>query len=114
LIQAEDRKRRTLYNAPLSFCLTLQEQQGWGCGTLRCMNKPVIAAKKAFVADLAAGSYWWCACGQSKKQPYCDGSHQGTGFMPLEFTIDVPKSVKLCLCKYTAAAPYCDGAHKKL
>jgi CDGSH-type Zn-finger protein len=78
------------------------------------MNKPTIADKKPFVTELAAGAYWWCACGQSKKQPYCDGSHKGTGFVPVEFKLDASQRVALCLCKQTAGAPYCDGSHKKL
>ena len=78
------------------------------------MNKPVIADKKPVVLELAAGAYAWCACGQSKNQPYCDGSHQGTSFAPLMFKLEVNKRVALCLCKQTAGAPYCDGAHKKL
>ncbi len=78
------------------------------------MNEPVIADKKPAVLELTAGTYWWCSCGQSKKQPYCDGSHKGTGFAPLEFKLEVNKRVALCLCKHTAGAPYCDGAHKKL
>ena len=78
------------------------------------MNQPVIADKKPTVLELPAGAYWWCTCGQSKKQPYCDGSHKGTGFAPLEFKLEATKRVALCLCKHTAGAPYCDGAHKKL
>ena len=78
------------------------------------MNTPVIADKKPVVLDLKAGTYWWCACGRSKKQPYCDGSHKGTDFVPLEFKLEAAKRVALCLCKQTATAPYCDGAHKKL
>lgn len=78
------------------------------------MNQPVTADKKPAVIELPAGTYWWCACGLSKKQPYCDGSHKGTGFTPVEFTIDAPKRVALCLCKHTAGKPFCDGSHKKL
>ena len=78
------------------------------------MNEPVIADKKPAVIELAAGTYWWCACGQSKNQPYCDGSHKGTGFTPREFKLEVTKRVALCQCKHTAGAPFCDGSHKKL
>ena len=78
------------------------------------MNEPVIADKKPSVLELNAGTYWWCACGQSKNQPYCDGAHKGTSFQPLEFKLVATKRVALCLCKRTANAPYCDGAHKKL
>jgi CDGSH-type Zn-finger protein len=78
------------------------------------MNNPVIADKKPVVTELAAGKYWWCACGQSKNQPYCDGSHKGSGFVPLEFNLPATKRVALCACKHTASAPFCDGSHKKL
>jgi len=82
--------------------------------TLRGMDKPVSADKKPVVIELAPGVFWWCACGRSKKQPYCDSSHKGTGLAPVEFKLDVAKRVALCLCKHTATPPYCDGSHKKL
>jgi CDGSH iron-sulfur domain-containing protein 3 len=78
------------------------------------MSEPVIADKKPAVLELAAGAYWWCACGQSKNQPYCDGSHKGTGFTPVEFKLDAPKRVALCLCKHTGNKPFCDGTHKQV
>lgn len=79
------------------------------------MKEPVIAAKQPAVLELAAGSYYWCRCGASKKQPFCDGAHkQGTDFTPLAFTLEQPKRVALCQCKHTATAPFCDGTHKKL
>jgi CDGSH iron-sulfur domain-containing protein 3 len=78
------------------------------------MNEPTVASKKPSVLELEAGTYYWCACGQSANQPYCDGSHKGTGFTPVSFTVEAKKRVALCNCKRTANGPFCDGAHKNL
>ena len=61
-----------------------------------------------------AKTYFWCSCGQSRNQPFCDGSHKGTGFMPLKFTAEESKSAALCKCKGSRNAPYCDGTHMKI
>ena len=78
------------------------------------MAEPKIADKSPAVLELEAGDYWWCACGLSAKQPFCDGSHKGTEFRPLKFTLEAPKKAALCRCKRTKNPPYCDGTHKTL
>jgi CDGSH-type Zn-finger protein len=78
------------------------------------MPEPVIAAKFPAVLDLEPNTYYWCSCGASSNQPFCNGAHQGTGFVPQAFTLESPKKVALCQCKYTQNPPYCDGAHAKL
>ena len=78
------------------------------------MSNPVVAAKVPAVLKLESGTYYWCACGQSSNQPYCDGSHQGTEFQPLPFTLETSKQVALCQCKATGNPPYCDGTHTQL
>jgi CDGSH-type Zn-finger protein len=78
------------------------------------MDKPIIAFKTPTVVELDAGTHYWCACGKSANQPFCDGSHQGTAFQPVAFTLDAKKRVVLCNCKRTENGPFCDGAHKSL
>lgn len=76
--------------------------------------KPHVADTKPASVELEAGSYWWCTCGLSKNQPMCDGSHKGSGFTPMELTIEEKKRVSLCACKQTKKAPFCDGTHNEL
>ena len=78
------------------------------------MDEPKIAGKKPFVLELAAGQYAFCACGESKTQPFCDGAHRTTSFAPQLFELSEEKTVALCACKRTAGSPYCDGSHTKL
>lgn len=78
------------------------------------MADPVVAAKSPVVKKLQPGTYYWCSCGQSSDQPFCDGSHEGTTFEPLEFTVESESSVALCACKHTKNKPRCDGSHGKL
>ncbi len=78
------------------------------------MNEPVIAQRQPYGLELQPGTYWWCACGRSQNQPFCDGSHQGTGITPHSFTLETTATVWLCGCKHTQHAPFCDGQHNKL
>jgi len=78
------------------------------------MKLPKVVAKQPVIEALEPGSYWWCACGLSAKQPMCDGTHKGTDFAPVKFTITEKKKVALCQCKHTANKPFCDGSHSKL
>jgi CDGSH iron-sulfur domain-containing protein 3 len=79
------------------------------------MEKPVVAAREPFKFDVEAGkAYFWCACGRSQKQPFCDGSHKGTGLTPVQYKADATRPVWLCGCKQTKSAPMCDGTHKSL
>ncbi len=79
------------------------------------MSEPVIAAKVPKPVMLKPGEkYYWCACGRSKDQPFCDGSHEGTDFTPLEFSVEEEKKYALCQCKHTKTSPFCDGTHKTL
>ena len=79
------------------------------------MNNAVVAAKAPFAIEVEAGkNYFWCACGKSNKQPFCDGSHQGGEFTPVKYTAAVSKKVFFCGCKQSGKAPLCDGTHGKL
>ncbi len=78
------------------------------------MTEAVIAQKFPYMLELEPGQYWWCACGRSAKQPFCDGSHQGTDITPVAFSLTEKTQVALCGCKRTLTPPYCDGQHKKI
>jgi CDGSH-type Zn-finger protein len=79
------------------------------------MNTPVVAQKSPYPVAVAAGkTYAWCACGLSKSQPFCDGSHQGTGLAPIQFKADKTETVYFCGCKHSKTGALCDGSHKNL
>jgi len=78
------------------------------------MSKPTISQKIPIVKDMEPGTYYWCACGESKAQPFCDGSHKGTDFTPVVEKIEASKKVAWCGCKHSANSPFCDGTHSKL
>jgi glutamate synthase domain-containing protein 2 len=79
------------------------------------MSNPVIADKKPIPVELQQGEeYYWCACGRSNNQPFCDGSHRGTEFSPKPFKASESGEAWLCMCKHTNNPPYCDGSHAKL
>lgn len=76
---------------------------------------PTIAAKTPIRVELEAGkTYSWCACGESKNQPFCDGAHKGTGLSPIRFTAEETKIRSMCQCKQSANVMFCDGTHKNL
>ncbi|NIQ03595.1 MAG: glutamate synthase [Nitrospinaceae bacterium] len=79
------------------------------------MEKPVVADKQPIKVSLKKGEdYYWCSCGRSANQPFCDGSHAGTAFVPKKFTAKEDGDAYLCLCKYTVNPPHCDGSHADL
>lgn len=79
------------------------------------MSQAKIAQKSPYAVEVEAGKkYWWCACGQSKKQPFCDGSHKGTEFSPMEYQPQASGTAYFCGCKQTGKSPLCDGTHNRL
>ena len=79
------------------------------------MTEPVIAQKAPFPVEVTeAKDYYWCSCGQSAKQPFCDGSHKDTSFTPTKYTAEKTGTVYFCGCRHSAKGPLCDGAHQKL
>ncbi len=79
------------------------------------MEQPIIAQKSPYPVTVTAGTdYWWCSCGRSQKQPYCDGSHKGTGLAPLQYKAEADATLYFCGCKATAKPPLCDGSHARL
>ncbi len=79
------------------------------------MVKPKIADNRPIAVTLEKGKeYYWCSCGRSQNQPFCDGSHKGTEFQPLAFTAEKDGKAFLCQCKRSSNPPFCDGSHKAI
>jgi len=75
----------------------------------------VCAKQSPYQVDVVAGKpYFWCSCGISKKQPFCDGSHKGSNFKPVQYISDEHKTISFCGCKQSKNGGICDGSHKKL
>lgn len=79
------------------------------------MSVPEIPQKSPYPVEVVEGKkYFWCACGKSARQPFCDGAHADTNFTPLSYTATTDKTLFFCGCKHTAGAPLCDGSHNAL
>lgn len=78
------------------------------------MSQPSPSSNKPSIIKLEPGTYYWCACGQSSNQPFCDGSHSGTKIRPKAFKVEQTKKIALCNCKQSKNGPFCDGSHQKL
>ncbi len=77
--------------------------------------EPVIAKKGPYEVEVEAGkTYYWCSCGKSATQPFCDGTHSGSDFQPVPFTPEVSDTIFFCCCKHTKVPPFCDGSDKEL
>ena len=78
-------------------------------------ESPVVAGTAPIKVEVVAGKdYWWCSCGKSSKQPFCDGSHKGSSVSPQKWTAEKDGDAWFCACKATGKSPMCDGSHKKL
>ncbi|MBE1284226.1 MAG: CDGSH iron-sulfur domain-containing protein [Rhodobacteraceae bacterium] len=78
-------------------------------------DAPIIAQKSPIAVEVTEGkSYFWCSCGKSSKQPFCDGSHKGSDFAPMKYTAEADKKLFFCACKHSDKKPLCDGSHSKL
>ena len=78
------------------------------------MSEPNSPQRFPYVKDMAPGAYYWCACGNSKNQPFCDSSHQGTAFSPMKIDLPATKKVAWCGCKHSKNGAFCDGSHARI
>ena len=78
-------------------------------------DAPIIAQKAPYPVEVESGkSYFWCSCGRSGNQPFCDGSHKDTSFSPIKYTAETDRTLYFCGCKATGKSPLCDGSHSSL
>ena len=77
-------------------------------------EQPLVYDRKPLGLAVEAGTYWWCACGRSATQPFCDSSHKGTGLHAVKLEVAEKQTVWWCQCKHTGNPPHCDGTHKSL
>ena len=79
------------------------------------MSEPTIASREPFAVEVEAGkTYFWCACGKSASQPFCDGAHKGSSMSPMVYEAEESRTVFFCGCKQTKNQPFCDGSHNNL
>ena len=79
------------------------------------MPDPAVPQKAPFPVEVEEGkTYFWCACGRSSNQPFCDGSHKGTDFAPVRYAAERSGRVFFCGCKHSARSPLCDGSHARI
>jgi CDGSH-type Zn-finger protein len=79
------------------------------------MTEPVIARREPYAVTVEAGkNYFWCTCGRSQSQPFCDGSHKETDLLPMKWKAEAGGERYFCACKHTKSRPFCDGTHKSL
>jgi CDGSH-type Zn-finger protein len=78
------------------------------------VEKKMAHENAPIILHVKPGNYMWCSCGESKKQPFCDGSHGPTGMRPLFVEITEEKTIAWCGCKMSAHKPFCDGSHKRI
>lgn len=79
------------------------------------MSSPIIAQKAPYPVEVEEGkAYYWCSCGKSAKQPFCDGAHKGSEFAPVKYTAEKAGTVYFCGCKVGKKLPLCDGTHKNI